>query len=132
MDFGFKPGMSFTKELIVSEEYVTRHLGEDLPLFATPAMINWMELSCVDFMRETLPEGFDSVGAGIGVSHSAATPLGMKVTLKAEITDVNGALLDFKLEAWDEECKISEGTHKRAVIEFEKFRKKVLKKAGKL
>lgn len=132
MDFGFKPGMSFETELVVGEEHVTRHLGEDLPLFATPYMINWMELSCVDFMRKSLPEGFDSVGAGIAVTHGAATPLGMKVKLVAEITDVNGALVDFKLEAWDEECKISEGTHKRAVIEFEKFRKKVLKKAGQL
>lgn len=132
MDYEFKPGMSFTTELVVGEEQVTRHLGNDIALFATPAMINWMELSCVDFMRKYLPEGYDSVGAGIGVTHSAATPLGMKVKLTAEIIAVNGPIVDFKLEAWDEECKISEGTHKRAVIELEKFRKKVLKKLGRL
>lgn len=131
MDFGFKVGMTFENETVVTEDLVTRHLGSDFPIFATPSMINWMEMSCVEFMRGFLPEGYDSVGAGISVSHSAPTPLGMKVRLKAEITAVNGGLIDLKIEAWDEADKISEGTHKRGVIEVDKLRKKVLKKAGK-
>lgn len=132
MDFNLKPGIKNTKEYIVGEADVTRHLGEDAPVFATPQMINWMEFTCLESIREFLPEGYDSVGAAVNVAHMAPTPMGMKVTVKSELTEVNGGLLTFKVEAYDEEFKIGEGTHKRGIIPVEKFYKKILDKAARV
>ncbi len=132
MDYNLTPGIKNTKEYIVGEADVTRHLGEDAPVFATPQMINWMEYTCLESIREFLPEGFDSVGANVKVSHLAPTPMGMKVTIKSELIEVNGGLLNFAVEAYDEECKIGEGTHLRGIIPVEKFYNKILKKAGKV
>ena len=131
MDYKLKPGIENTKEYIVGENDVTRHLGEDAPVFATPQMINWMEYTCLESIREFLPEGYDSVGVSVNVAHFAPTPMGMRVTVKSKLTDVKGALLTFNVEAYDEECQIGEGTHVRGIIPVEKFYKKILKKAGK-
>ena len=55
----------------------------------------------------------------------AATPVGMKVRVVAELTEVKGKLLTFAIKAYDEVDKICEGTHGRAIIELEKFLSRV-------
>jgi predicted thioesterase len=64
------------------------------------------------------------VGYHLDVKHLAATPMGMRVTAKAELVSVEGKLLHFRVEAYDEKEKIGEGTHIRAIIDIERFRRK--------
>ena len=63
--------------------------------------------------------------------HTAATPLGMEVRGKTEVTAVDGAKITFKLEAWDEAEKIGEATHERFIIKPEKFISRLAKKTAK-
>jgi predicted thioesterase len=63
--------------------------------------------------------------------HTAATPLGMEVRVKTEVTAVDGAKLTFKLEAWDEVEKIGEAIHERFIIKPEKFISRLAKKTAK-
>ena len=51
---------------------------------------------------------------------NGATPKGQKVTVKAELLEVEGRKLRFKVEAHDEERKVGEGTHRRAIIQVQK------------
>ena len=60
-----------------------------------------------------------------------ATPLGMEVRVKTEVTAVDGAKLTFKLEAWDEIEKIGEATHERFIIKPGKFISRLAKKTAK-
>ncbi|MBR5815970.1 MAG: thioesterase, partial [Anaerotignum sp.] len=60
-----------------------------------------------------------------------ATPVGMKVRIVAEVTEVKGKLLTYSIKAYDEVDKICEGTHGRAIIELGKFLNKVNAKAAK-
>jgi predicted thioesterase len=64
------------------------------------------------------------------VKHLAATPVGMKVTARAELTGIEGKKLTFRVEAYDEQEKIGEGVHERYIIELERFLSKTAKKGA--
>jgi len=51
-----------------------------------------------------------------GDEHLHLTPKGKKVTVRAELIEVDGRKLRFKVEAHDEEKKVGDGTHRRAII----------------
>ncbi|MCQ4726674.1 thioesterase family protein [Anaerotignum faecicola] len=121
MDFNLYPGMTNECEYIVSKNDATAHFGGNFPVFATPVMIDWMEQTALKLCQQVLPKGYDTVGTFVNVKHLAATPVGMRVRVIAEIEEVNGKMLTFKVKAYDEKTKIGEGTHGRAVIDVEKF-----------
>ena len=101
-------------------------------VFGTPFMIAMMENAAFLLMQRSLPEGKSSVGTKVEIVHTAPTPPGMTVTVKAEITAVsaNGKMVDFKVAAFDETGPIGEGTHRRAVIDTERFLAKCEAKRG--
>jgi predicted thioesterase len=61
----------------------------------------------------------------------AATPIGMKVKFTAELIEIEGKRLIFKIEAYDEVEKIGEGLHERYIIEIDNFMNKINKKITK-
>ena len=68
----------------------------------------------------------------LDVSHTAATPPGLTVTVEAEWVAVDGARLSFKVKAHDGVDAIGEGRHQRYVVRWEKFNERVAEKAKKL
>lgn len=95
-------------------------------------MIYLMEEAAAQAIQEYLPEGWVSVGAMINVKHLAATPVGFKVTARAEVLSINENLVTFAVEAHDGIDKIGEGTQVRAVIETKQFEKRVRLKARRV
>ena len=91
-------------------------------VFGTPAMIALMEEASINTVDKNLPEGFATVGIELSIKHIAATPKGMNITASAELTEIDGKRLVFKVEAFDEVEKIGEGTHQRYIIELAKFK----------
>ncbi len=129
-----KKGISMEIEKTVTEALLASSVKSgSVEVFATPMMIAAMEEASASLVSNLLEEGKTTVGIEISVTHSAATPLGMKVRVISEVTDVssNGKIISFKLEAFDEKEKIGEGTHKRAVVDREKFQQKTLAKLEK-
>ena len=111
-------------EQVVTEDLTAAAVGSGLlPVFGTPFMIGLMENAAQTVLGNFLEEGQGSVGTHLDVSHTAPTPIGMKVAVEAEITNVseNGKIIDFKLTAWDEKGPIGNGTHTRAIINNERF-----------
>lgn len=92
-----------------------------LPVFATPMMIALMEEAAASLVEEHLDREETSVGILMNVKHTAATPVGMNVRAKAEITAIDGRKITFKVEAFDEKEKIGEGVHERFIVKSEKF-----------
>jgi len=90
-------------------------------VMSTPTMIGTMELAAIDAIRSYYDAGETSVGAGIEVQHTAATPPGHKVRAEAEVTKSEGRRLEFKVSAFDEVEQIGSGVHRRAVIDAGKF-----------
>ena len=82
------------------------------------------ELKVYKSVAAELEEGKGTVGTLMNVSHISATPLGMEVTAKSELVEIDRKRLVFKVEAFDERGRIGEGTHERFMIDNEKFQEK--------
>jgi fluoroacetyl-CoA thioesterase len=67
----------------------------------------------------------------VNFSHFAPTPPGMTLTIKGEVTEVQGRRVRFRVEAWDEVDRICEGEHERFVIDPVRFSDKVAQKRAK-
>jgi len=73
--------------------------------------------------RTTLHQGsrrHTTAGFEVNVKHFGATPKGKKVTVRAELLEVDGRKLRFKVEAHDEDKKVGEGTHRRAIVQIQR------------
>ena len=105
-----------------------------LPVFATPMMCALMENAAMTCLQSFLEEGLGSVGTHIDITHDAPTPVGMKVTATAEVTDIsaNGKMITFKVTASDAEGLIGEGIHTRAVIDNARFLQKCNEKLARM
>jgi predicted thioesterase len=130
-DDRIRPGMKGARAEQVTDRNVARVYGSGgLPVYATPAMAALMEGAAVDAVEQFLPEGWSTVGTELAIKHMAPTPLGMRVRASAELLEINGRRLEFRVEAVDGTDKIGEGTHQRFIINNEKFLTKAEKKRG--
>ena len=115
-------GTKSEQTLLVTSENAISFMGMDGPrVLSTPHMIGYMEHTCRNAVLPLLDPGHDSVGTQVNVTHLAATPIGMTVTFRAEVTGVQERRVTFRVEAFDEKEKIGEGTHERAIINIAKF-----------
>lgn len=122
---GIVPGLVGERETAVAVETTARHLGSgNVAVFATPEMVRWMERAAVAAVDHLLPEGYQTVGIRVDVRHLAATPLGMTVRARAELLQVDGRKLTFRVEAFDEVEKVGEGIHERMIVDLGRFRER--------
>lgn len=125
-----KSGLKGSATLVVGEEHTAPRIGSGrIHVLATPVMINLMEAAALDAAESALPEGYQSLGIRLDVTHVAATPVGMRVTATAEVTRIDGNRIAFRVEARDERDLIGEGTHERVVVNVERFDRRVQRKA---
>jgi fluoroacetyl-CoA thioesterase len=117
-----EPGMVYEETLVVEEQHTAAHLGRGGGrVLATAVLVALMEAAARSLVDPNLEPGHLSVGTGLNIKHLAATPLGMRVTVRAELVSVAGRRLNFKVEAYDEREKVGEGTHTRAIVNLERF-----------
>jgi len=124
------PGLKAEVRRKVTPDITASHLGSgNVEVLATPAMIALMEQAAVRAVDPLLPEGQKTVGVAVEVKHLAPTPVGMEVSARAELIEVDGRKLLFKVEAHDEREKVGEGLHRRMIIDIERFASRVKEKA---
>lgn len=131
-----KPGLTFEFEYEVPENKTVPHIYPESPefqqmphVFSTGFMIALIEWACVRFVNEHIDWPHEqSVGIDVNLNHTAATPPGMTVTVKGELTEVDGKRLVFAIEADDGVDRITKGTHQRFIINAEKFISKAQEK----
>lgn len=101
-------------------------------VFATGFMVGLIEWACIEALMPHLDWPREqSVGTDVKLSHLAATPPGLTVTVRVRLERVDGRRLSFFVVADDGVDKISEGTHERYVIDAERFNAKLADKAGR-
>ena len=101
-------------------------------VFATGFLVGLYEFSCIKALNPHLDwPNEQTVGIGMNMTHTAATPEGMTITIKGKLDKVEGRKLTFSLEAFDDIEKISDATHERFVINAEKFNAAIGKKTVK-
>jgi fluoroacetyl-CoA thioesterase len=101
-------------------------------VFATGFMIVLMEWTCTQLLAPHLDPGEGSLGVHIDVSHLAATPVGMTVTVDVECVAVVDKRVSFNVKAHDGVDLIGEGRHDRFVVRWDRFNERVAAKAAKV
>ncbi|MDR3572492.1 MAG: thioesterase family protein [Anaerolineaceae bacterium] len=129
-----EPGLKNEIKIIVTDKLTAAASGTArmAPVLSTPQLISLMESTAHTAIVDKLDPSQSSVGAEISIKHMAATPAGMEVRVRAELLEVDGRRLRFKVEAWDEIEKIAEGEHERFIIDWERFMNRVEKKKQNL
>jgi predicted thioesterase len=124
------PGLSGAAAIVVGTRDMAPHVGSGkIKVLATPVMVSLMEEAALNAVEGHLPAGFQTVGTRLAISHVAATPVGLRVTAGAELTEVDGRRLTFRVWADDEKERIGEGTHERIVVDVSRFDARAQQKA---
>ena len=122
-------GMKGEVSTTVEREDTAYEVGSgSLLVYATPCMVALMEGAACEAIAPAMSEEKTSVGTELNISHISATPLGLEVRAEAEVTAVEGRVITFSVTAFDESGEIGKGTHKRVVVNSQKFLDKVYAK----
>ena len=92
-----------------------------LLVYATPCMVALMEGAACEAIAQALKEDQTTVGTALNIEHISATPVGLEVRAEAEVTAVEGKVITFDVKAFDETGEIGHGTHKRVIVNSQKF-----------
>jgi predicted thioesterase len=143
MSFGaIQPGLRGEAQITVAENHTAQHLGSGaVMVLATPQMVLLMERAGVAAVDHLLPEGYHSVGTHLDVQHLAPTPIGFQVRASAELVEVDGRRLTFRVEVREilevptdddssEGDLVGEGTHQRVIVSVQRFGERVAAKSG--
>ena len=115
-------GMRGEATLTVGEEQTAAAFGAGgVRVFGTPVMIGLMENAAWRLAQPEMNEGETTVGTLVNVRHLAATPVGGHVVATAELVEIDGRRLVFRVTARDDHQLIGEGTHERARVLLERF-----------
>jgi fluoroacetyl-CoA thioesterase len=125
-------GLTGRAELVVAEEHTAPRVGSGrVHVLATPVMINLFEAAALAAIEPLLPEGYQSLGTRLDITHVAATPVGMRVSAEAEVVRIEGRSVWFRVAAHDEKDLIGGGTHERVVVNLERFDQRLQEKLAR-
>ena len=122
-------GMKGEVEALVEREDTAKEVGSgDLLVYATPCMVALMEGAACEAIADALSDTQTTVGTARNLEHTSATPVGLEVRAMAEVTAVEGKVITFSVTAYDEAGEIGKGTHKRVIVNSQKFLEKAYNK----
>ena len=122
-------GMKGEVSTLVEREDTAREVGSgDLLVYATPCMAALMEGAACEALADCLTDTQTTVGTALNIEHLSATPVGLEVRAEAEVTAVEGKVITFRLQAFDEAGEIGRGTHTRVIVNAQKFLEKAYNK----
>jgi fluoroacetyl-CoA thioesterase len=128
---GLEPGATNTLTIVVDESMTADRLGNTgVHVLATPMLVSYFELAAHQLVMPALEPGQGTVGSHIDIRHLAATPIGMRVTFRATLTERDGRRLVFRVEADDERDHVGEGTHERFVVDMKTFMGRIAAKGS--
>jgi fluoroacetyl-CoA thioesterase len=113
---------------VVTENLVSFRKPGAPAVLATPWLLYVMETAAYEAIRPHLDPGEASVGTGFEFEHLAATPPGDTVVASATVTAVEGNRVMLDFEARDSRELVARGKHVRAIVDQERFRKRLAKK----
>ena len=115
-------GLKAEVSTLVEREDTASQVGSgDLLVYATPCMVALMEGAACEAIAGHLKETETTVGTMLNIEHIAATPVGLEVRAEAEVIAVEGKVITFQVAAFDEAGQIGKGTHKRVIVNSQKF-----------
>ena len=127
-----RAGTTFEKTMTVTEAVAARHLaGKGISVLSTPELVRFIEECALEGVLPFLQPNQNTVGTRVDVRHMAATPMGMKVTARCTLAEVDRRRLAFTVEVHDEVEKVGEGTHERFIVDGDKHQQRIAEKLGR-
>jgi fluoroacetyl-CoA thioesterase len=123
-----QPGLTARLEYVVpAERTVPNLLPESDEFAALPAvlatgyLVGIVEWACIRALAGHLDDGEQTLGVHVDLSHEAPAPVGSPLTVEVELSHVEGRQLTFTVHAFDDAATVCRGSHRRAVIDTERF-----------
>ena len=117
-----EPGATNTVTVVVDGSMTADRFGNTgVQVLATPILVSYFELAAHRLAMRALEAGQGTVGSRVDIRHLAATPIGMRVTFRATLTERDGRRLVSRVEADDELERVGEGTHERFIVDMGRF-----------
>ena len=128
-----QPGLKGQVELTITEEHTAQHVGSGaVRVLATPHMVLLMEQASVAAVDHLLPADTCTVGAHLDVRHLEPTPVGLKVRAVAELIEIDGPRLTFRLQVreapFGEAQLVGGGIHRRVIVNLQRFADRAARK----
>lgn len=88
------------------------------PVFATALLVGLVEWACIEALQPYLQPGETTMGSHVYLSHRAPRPVDMeRVTATAELVEVRGNTVRFRVDCFDAQGRIGSGFHERSVMD---------------
>jgi predicted thioesterase/predicted N-acetyltransferase YhbS len=112
-------GLTFT----VTDADTAEAIGSgSLPVLGTPRLLAWCEAATCAVLAPGLEPGTTSVGTEVALEHRAASPVGETLEVRAVLTESEGRLRRFDVEARRPDgTVVGAGRVVRAVVDAERF-----------
>ncbi len=120
---GLPPDSHAEAHHVVADGDTARSLGSgDLDVLATPRLLAWMEGATCALLAGNLAPGETSVGTRISVEHLKASPIGARLTVRAELVHQDGRLVKFRVVAeHDDAAVVGTGEITRVIVDSARF-----------
>ena len=129
---GIKQGLTGQASAVVCENDLASAYGNPgVDVMSSMTLMTLLEQASIAAIAPHLGPDDMTVGAHMSMDHLAPTPEGFTVTAKAEVAEVKGRKLVFKLSAHDGADKVAEATHIRFLVDKPRFLEQVAAKAAK-
>jgi len=128
-----RPRIGLTGELAFKTEakHAVEFAGNGMPaVLSTPNLVGFLERTARETIADCLEGDERSVGIELDLKHLAPNLVGQTVHCTARVIHTEDRQVTFQIEARDARELICRGLHKRAVINLEKFSKRVREKSA--
>ncbi len=133
-----QPGLTFTFRYTVPPTRTVPHLYPESELFrampdvfATGYLVGLVEWACIDAIKPHLDWPAEmTLGTHVDLSHAAATPPGLTVTVTGRLVAIDGRRLTFEVSAHDGVDTICTGRHERVLVDAARFVERTARKRG--
>ena len=123
---GLKEGNTAEVEITVTDEMLARFEDDSVyELYSTSDLVHHMEWAARQTILPYLEEHEAGIGCHVSLSHRMLTLGGMKVKLKATVTDVRDSKVECEVEAFNARGKLARGTVVQAILKKDWLEKKM-------
>ena len=125
-------GMFMEKNIQTTPEMAASRFHQSSPrVLSTPSLVAFMQTTCADMVAPFLETSEMAVSTKIEMNHLGSTPIGMPITIRAEIIKIDDKRIYFRVEAFDDIEKIASAYNDMYIIDEERFERGIKRKIGK-
>jgi predicted thioesterase len=101
----------------------------DLPILATPTLLNIFEGACTTALAEHMETGETSVTSQFSITTHGSVGVGIEIRAHARCIEIEGAICKFEIEVHQGEKLIATGTIDRKVVDRVSFAARIAAEA---